>query len=109
MNGIAAELREIHKDRDAIYILADRHGCTYTDICLAIGKTREFRDFCNFHQRQKPGKKPPTPQDVRMSQMYADGETVREIAASEGINEQTVYKRLAKSGVIANKRKKVTV
>lgn len=49
---LCAELRELRKNRRAIDIIADRHGCKYTDIILLIGATDEFERF----DRRHPGK-----------------------------------------------------
>lgn len=47
--SLCAELRDLYQHRNAIDIIAENNDCTYTDIILLIGCTKEFNKFCAMY------------------------------------------------------------
>jgi len=94
---LCAELRELRKNRRAIDIIADRHGCKYTDIILLIGATDEFERF----DRRHPGKggvghaapkREFAIQDKQdMVALYKTGVGTKEVAKRFGIGQNTAH------------------
>ena len=110
---LTAELSGLYKSRDAIEILADKHGCNPAEVRKLICCTREFDIFDAVHSRhmeasQIIAKKTKIEWDkeneTAITELYLSGYSANAISKMYETTESTINRHLKKLGVPIRKR-----